>query len=99
MADEARGFYGVQFHPEVTHTLQGARSCARFVHRHLRLPADWNMPDYVDEAVARIRAQVGGEEVILGLSGGVDSSVAAALIHRRSASSSPACSSTTACCA
>jgi GMP synthase (glutamine-hydrolysing) len=82
MADEARGFYGVQFHPEVTHTLKGKEMIARFVHDICGCGRDWNMPDYIDEAVARIREQVGGDEVILGLSGGVDSSVAAALIHR-----------------
>jgi GMP synthase (glutamine-hydrolysing) len=82
MADEARRFYGVQFHPEVTHTRQGAKLLERFVHGICGCAGDWNMPDYVDEAVARIREQVGAEEVILGLSGGVDSSVAAALIHR-----------------
>ncbi len=82
MADEDRRFYGVQFHPEVTHTLQGRALLARFVNEICECSGDWNMPDYVDEAVARIKAQVGDEEVILGLSGGVDSSVAAALIHR-----------------
>src|SRR3990170_1245867 len=82
MADESRRFYGVQFHPEVTHTKQGKVILARFVHDICGCAQDWNMPDYVAEAVSRIRAQVGGEEVLLGLSGGVDSSVAAALIHR-----------------
>jgi len=82
MADEARGFYGVQFHPEVTHTTQGEALLARFVREICGCAGDWNMPDYVAEAVAAIRAQVGGDEVILGLSGGVDSSVAAALIHK-----------------
>ncbi|HLU77513.1 MAG TPA: glutamine-hydrolyzing GMP synthase, partial [Burkholderiales bacterium] len=82
IADEARGFYGVQFHPEVTHTPKGREMIARFVRDICGCTADWTMPNYVDEAVARIREQVGGEEVILGLSGGVDSSVAAALIHR-----------------
>ena len=82
MADEARRFYGVQFHPEVTHTAQGAAILRRFVLGICGSSGDWNMPDYVTEALARIRDQVGGEEVILGLSGGVDSSVAAALIHR-----------------
>ncbi len=82
MADEARKFYGVQFHPEVTHTAQGKAIIERFVLSICGLTGDWNMPDYVDEAVSRIRADVGGEEVILGLSGGVDSSVAAALIHK-----------------
>ncbi len=82
MADEARRFYGVQFHPEVTHTKQGKAILNRFVHDICGCGSDWNMPDYVTEAVARIREQVGKEEVILGLSGGVDSSVAAALIHK-----------------
>ena len=82
MADEERRFYGVQFHPEVTHTKRGAAILERFVLDICGTRADWVMGDYVDEAVAQIRAQVGDEEVILGLSGGVDSSVAAALIHR-----------------
>jgi GMP synthase (glutamine-hydrolysing) len=82
MADEERRFYGVQFHPEVTHTLQGQVVLTRFVRELCGCHGDWNMPNYVAEAVARIRAQAGSEEVILGLSGGVDSSVAAALIHR-----------------
>ena len=82
MADEARRFYGVQFHPEVTHTPQGTRLLQRFVLDICGCAGDWSMPDYVNEAVAVIRAQVGSDEVILGLSGGVDSSVAAALIHR-----------------
>jgi len=82
MADEKRGFYAVQFHPEVTHTLKGKEIFARFVHDICGCRNDWNMPDYVDEAVEKIRQQVGKDEVILGLSGGVDSSVAAALIHR-----------------
>jgi GMP synthase (glutamine-hydrolysing) len=82
MADEARGYYGVQFHPEVTHTLQGRALLERFVLGIAGAKPDWVMHDHVAEAVARIRAQVGDEEVILGLSGGVDSSVAAALIHR-----------------
>ena len=82
MADEARRFYGVQFHPEVTHTKQGKAILNRFVHDICGCGTDWNMPDYVTEAVARIREQVGKDEVILGLSGGVDSSVAAALIHK-----------------
>ena len=82
MADETRGYYGVQFHPEVTHTLQGAALLTRFVRDICGARGDWVMGDYASEAVARIRAQVGSDEVILGLSGGVDSSVAAALIHR-----------------
>jgi len=82
MADETRRFYGVQFHPEVTHTRQGTKLLHRFVREICGCRGDWNMPDYVSEMTSRIRAQVGREEVILGLSGGVDSSVAAALIHR-----------------
>jgi len=82
MADEARRFYGVQFHPEVTHTRQGRALLERFVLGICGARADWVMRDHIAEAVAAIRAQVGSEEVILGLSGGVDSSVAAALIHR-----------------
>ena len=82
MADDERRFYGVQFHPEVTHTLQGKAIIDRFVHDLCGCGQDWNMPDYISEAVAKIQATVGNDEVILGLSGGVDSSVAAALIHR-----------------
>jgi GMP synthase (glutamine-hydrolysing) len=82
MADEERRFYAVQFHPEVTHTVQGKAIIGRFVHEICGCKSDWNMPDYITEAVAKIREQVGTDEVILGLSGGVDSSVAAALIHR-----------------
>jgi GMP synthase (glutamine-hydrolysing) len=82
MADEERGFYAVQFHPEVTHTLKGKEMIARFVHDICGCGRDWNMPDYVNEAIAKVRAQVGTDEVILGLSGGVDSSVVAALLHK-----------------
>ena len=82
MADAARKFYALQFHPEVTHTVQGKAILGRFVHDICGCKSDWNMPDYVAEAIAAIREQVGKDEVILGLSGGVDSSVAAALIHR-----------------
>ncbi|SES63233.1 GMP synthase (glutamine-hydrolyzing) [Nitrosomonas marina] len=82
MADEQRRFYGIQFHPEVTHTLQGKAIIDRFLHDICNLGRDWNMPDYVEEAIGRIRATVGHDGVILGLSGGVDSSVAAALIHK-----------------
>ena len=82
MADEARAYYAVQFHPEVTHTVQGRAMLERFVLDICGAEPDWVMRDHVAEAVAAIRAQVGNDEVILGLSGGVDSSVAAALIHR-----------------
>ncbi|HEY6043475.1 MAG TPA: glutamine-hydrolyzing GMP synthase, partial [Nitrosospira sp.] len=77
-----RGIYGIQFHPEVTHTLQGKAIIERFVHEICGAGYDWNMPDYMEEAIGRIQSEVGTDEVILGLSGGVDSSVAAALIHR-----------------
>ncbi|MCV0437420.1 MAG: glutamine-hydrolyzing GMP synthase [Hydrogenophaga sp.] len=82
MADEARHFYAVQFHPEVTHTVQGRALLERFVLEICGTRPDWVMRDHIEEAVQKIREQVGDEEVILGLSGGVDSSVAAALIHR-----------------
>ena len=82
MADEARKFYALQFHPEVTHTIQGQAILNRFVLDICGTRPDWIMGDYIEEAVEKIRQQVGSEEVILGLSGGVDSSVAAALIHR-----------------
>jgi GMP synthase (glutamine-hydrolysing) len=82
MADESRHFYAVQFHPEVTHTVQGRALLERFVLGICGTRPDWVMRDHIAEAVEKIRQQVGDEEVILGLSGGVDSSVAAALIHR-----------------
>ena len=82
MADEARGYYAVQFHPEVTHTVQGKAMLERFELEICATQPAWVMRDHVAEAVQKIREQVGDEEVILGLSGGVDSSVAAALIHR-----------------
>ena len=82
MADEARHFYGVQFHPEVTHTVQGRALLERFTLDICGARPDWVMQGHIEEAVQKIRDQVGDEEVILGLSGGVDSSVAAALIHR-----------------
>jgi GMP synthase (glutamine-hydrolysing) len=81
-ADEERRCYGVQFHPEVTHTKLGQAMLEQFVLGICQAKPDWIMGDYISEAVAKIKAQVGDEEVILGLSGGVDSSVAAALIHR-----------------
>lgn len=81
MCDERRGFYAVQFHPEVTHTVKGRDLLNRFVLDICGAQPSWIMGDYAKEAVEKIRQQVGDEEVILGLSGGVDSSVAAALIH------------------
>ena len=82
MFDDARHFYAVQFHPEVTHTRQGRAIYSRFVHEICGCDRHWNMPEFAPHAIARIREQVGSEEVILGLSGGVDSAVAAALIHK-----------------
>jgi GMP synthase (glutamine-hydrolysing) len=82
MADVERNYYAVQFHPEVTHTVQGRALLERFVLDICGTRADWVMRDHIEEAVQKICEQVGDEEVILGLSGGVDSSVAAALIHR-----------------
>lgn len=82
MADEERGFYAVQFHPEVTHTEKGREILETFVLKICKANPDWVMGNFAQEAVERIRQQVGKDEVILGLSGGVDSSVTAALIHR-----------------
>ncbi|HUJ01366.1 MAG TPA: glutamine-hydrolyzing GMP synthase [Usitatibacter sp.] len=82
MADESRRFYAVQFHPEVTHTKKGKEIYARFVHDICACGQSWDMPGFVPRAVERIRGEVGKDEVILGLSGGVDSAVAAALIHK-----------------
>jgi GMP synthase (glutamine-hydrolysing) len=82
MADEARRFYALQFHPEVTHTRQGTRIYERFLREICGCDASWNAGNIIDDAVARVRAQVGGSKVLLGLSGGVDSSVVAALLHK-----------------
>ena len=82
MADEARRFYGVQFHPEVTHTTQGARLLERFVREIAGSDALWSVGNIIEDATERVRAQVGQGKVLLGLSGGVDSSVVAALLHR-----------------
>ncbi|WP_439575059.1 glutamine-hydrolyzing GMP synthase [Phreatobacter sp.] len=81
IADEARNYYAVQFHPEVVHTPDGAKLIQNFVHRIAGARSDWTMSAYRQEMIAKIRAQVGKGKVICGLSGGVDSSVAAVLIH------------------
>jgi GMP synthase (glutamine-hydrolysing) len=80
--NHASRMFGLQFHPEVAHTPQGKEIIANFVHNICRCGKDWTMHNYIDQAVTAIRTQVGSERVILGLSGGVDSSVAAALLHR-----------------
>jgi len=82
MEDHGRRFYGLQFHPEVTHTRQGRRILERFVHQVCGCGSDWTAGSIIDDSIARIRGQVGGDRVLLGLSGGVDSSVVAALLHR-----------------
>jgi len=82
MADEKRGLYGLQFHPEVTHTRQGQRILERFVHDICGCGSLWTPSHIIEDAIAEVRRQVGGDEVLLGLSGGVDSSVVAALLHR-----------------
>jgi GMP synthase (glutamine-hydrolysing) len=80
--NRARKFFGLQFHPEVAHTPRGREIISNFVHKICGCGKSWTMRNYVEQAVAEIRAQVGKEKVILGLSGGVDSSVAAALLHK-----------------
>ena len=82
IADEERGFYGVQFHPEVTHTRQGTRILRRFVHDVCGCAPGWTSAAIIDDAIARVRREIGDERVLLALSGGVDSSVVAALLHR-----------------
>lgn len=80
--NRARKFFGLQFHPEVVHTPRGREIYSNFVHGVCSCGKNWTMRNYIEQAVEEIRAQVGGERVVLGLSGGVDSSVAAALLHR-----------------
>jgi GMP synthase (glutamine-hydrolysing) len=82
IADEARRFYGVQFHPEVTHTRQGQRIIERFIHEICGCGRLWTPGNIIEDSIAKVRAQVGNDAVLLGLSGGVDSSVVAALLHR-----------------
>ena len=82
MADETRHYYALQFHPEVTHTKQGTRIYQRFLREICGCEASWNAGNIIEDAIARVRAQVGKGRVLLGLSGGVDSSVVAALLHK-----------------
>ncbi|HEY0247438.1 MAG TPA: glutamine-hydrolyzing GMP synthase [Gryllotalpicola sp.] len=81
-ASDERKFYGVQWHPEVKHSQYGQAVIENFLHRAAGIPAEWNSENVIETQVARIRAQVGSARVIAGLSGGVDSAVAAALVHR-----------------
>ena len=82
MADEARDFYGLQFHPEVTHTSKGLELLQRFVHDICQTQALWTPENIIEDSIRRVREQVGNDQVLLGLSGGVDSSVVAALLHK-----------------
>ena len=82
IADSTRQFYGVQFHPEVTHTKGGEKLLGKFVHDICQCASDWNAGNIIDACVQSVREQVGDQHVILGLSGGVDSSVVAALLHK-----------------
>lgn len=82
MSDESRRFYGIQFHPEVTHTAQGLRILERFVRDICGCEALWTSANIIEDAIAKVRTQVGTDHVLLGLSGGVDSSVVAALLHK-----------------
>ena len=82
IAHKSKHFYGLQFHPEVTHTKKGFEIIKSFVMNISKCKPEWNMPNYVETAIKKIKEAVGSDEVILGLSGGVDSSVAAALIHK-----------------
>lgn len=82
MCDESRSLYGIQFHPEVTHTVQGLRILERFVHGICGCESLWTSASIIEDAIATVREKVGGDKVLLGLSGGVDSSVVAALLHK-----------------
>lgn len=82
MADEKRGYYALQFHPEVTHTKQGKRILSRFVQQICRCEASWTTANIIEESIAQVKETVGDEQVLVALSGGVDSSVVAALMHK-----------------
>ena len=82
IADESRHYYGLQFHPEVAHTKQGERILSRFIHDICQCPSHWTPANIIEESIDSVRRQVGGNKVLLGLSGGVDSSVVAALLHK-----------------
>ena len=82
MADDDKHYYGLQFHPEVTHTLQGQALLGRFVHQICDCAGEWTPDNIVDMRVAQLKEQIGDKQVLLGLSGGVDSSVVAALLHK-----------------
>ena len=82
IADESRHYYGLQFHPEVVHTKQGENLLGRFIHTICQCPSNWTPANIVEESIAVIQQQVGNDKVLLGLSGGVDSSVVAALLHK-----------------
>jgi len=82
MCNETKGFYGIQFHPEVTHTLQGLRILERFVHEICGCESLWTSTSIIENSISTVREQVGNDKVLLGLSGGVDSSVVAVLLHR-----------------
>ena len=82
MADEERHIYGLQFHPEVTHTLQGKAILSRFLHQICSCASDWTSHNIIEATIRDVRDRVGQDEVVLGLSGGVDSSVVAALLHK-----------------
>lgn len=82
ISNESKKIYCVQFHPEVSHTEEGARMIENFIFNICKAPKDWKLTNYIDETIAEIREKVGDQRVILGLSGGVDSSVAAVLIHK-----------------
>ena len=80
--DEARRFYAIQFHPEVVHTQHGSQIIGNFLFKVCGCKGDWKLENWIDAAVGKLKAQIGDEEVVLGLSGGVDSSVAAVLLHK-----------------